>query len=190
MPQILTRRLIKQKARSHLTAPTLCGHRVSGSISLRSQRFFSPFPYGTCSLSVANEYLALEGGPPVFTHRSTCGVLLAPSCIGFRTRGCHALCLLFPKDYSIVYSQLVVGLLPVRSPLLRESRLISFPPVTEMFHFTGYREFYRISRLLSTSDRNIKYYNLIGYPIRKSPGQRVCAPHRRLSQLITSFIAC
>ena len=27
------------------------------------------------------------------------------------------------------------GLIPVRSPLLRESRLISFPSGTEMFHF-------------------------------------------------------
>ena len=138
LPQILTRRLIKQKARSHLAAPTPCGHRVSGSISLPSQGFFSPFPYGTSSLSVANEYLALEGGPPIFTHRFTCGVLLAPGQIGFRTRGCHALCLLFPKDYPIVSGPLMVGLIRVRSPLLTESRLISFPPVTEMFHFTGY----------------------------------------------------
>jgi hypothetical protein len=30
-------------------------------------------------------------------------------------------------------------LLPVRSPLLGESRLISFPPGTEMFHFPGCR---------------------------------------------------
>ena len=30
------------------------------------------------------------------------------------------------------------GLIPVRSPLLRESRLISFPPGTEMFHFPGF----------------------------------------------------
>ena len=29
------------------------------------------------------------------------------------------------------------GLIPFRSPLLRESRFLSFPPVTEMFHFTG-----------------------------------------------------
>src|SRR5579875_1113550 len=28
-------------------------------------------------------------------------------------------------------------LFPVRSPLLRESRLMSFPPATEMFQFTG-----------------------------------------------------
>ncbi len=37
---------------------------VSGSISLPSSGFFSPFPHGTCALSVGREYLALEGGPP------------------------------------------------------------------------------------------------------------------------------
>ncbi len=31
------------------------------------------------------------------------------------------------------------GLIPFRSPLLRESLLLSFPPGTEMFHFPGYR---------------------------------------------------
>ena len=39
------------------------------------------------------------------------------------------------------------GLVPFRSPLLRESRLISFPPPTEMFQFGGYRP------LLSQGDR-------------------------------------
>ena len=33
--------------------PTACRHTVSGSISLRSPRFFSPFPHGTGPLSVA-----------------------------------------------------------------------------------------------------------------------------------------
>ena len=33
------------------------------------------------------------------------------------------------------------GLFPVRSPLLRESRLISLPPGTEMFHFPGLAPF-------------------------------------------------
>ena len=46
--------------------PTACKHMVSGSISLRSPRFFSPFPHGTGSLSVAKGYLALEVGPPCF----------------------------------------------------------------------------------------------------------------------------
>jgi hypothetical protein len=35
------------------------------------------------------------------------------------------------------YSQ-ATGLVRVRSPLLTESRLMSFPPVTEMFQFTGF----------------------------------------------------
>src|SRR5580692_10624376 len=38
-------------------------------------------------------------------------------------------------------------LFPVRSPLLGESRLMSFPPATEMFQFTGYAH----SRLLNSS---------------------------------------
>ena len=33
-------------------------------------------------------------------------------------------------------------------------------------------------------------FNMVGCPIRKSTGQRSFAPHRSLSQLITSFIAC
>ena len=39
---------------------------VSGSISLPSPGFFSPFPHGTCALSVTGEYLALESGLPSF----------------------------------------------------------------------------------------------------------------------------
>ena len=38
--------------------------------------FFSPFPHGTCSLSVAQEYLALSGGPDGFRPDFTCPVLL------------------------------------------------------------------------------------------------------------------
>ena len=60
----------------HKGAPTACMHTVSGSISLRSPRFFSPFPHGTCSLSVSQEYLALEDGPPIFKQDFACPVLL------------------------------------------------------------------------------------------------------------------
>ena len=38
--------------------------------------FFSPFPHGTGSLSVDDEYLALEDGPPIFRQDFTCPVLL------------------------------------------------------------------------------------------------------------------
>ena len=57
-------------------APTACRHPVSGSISLPSSGCFSPFPHGTCSLSVTKEYLGLEGGPPTFRQDFTCPALL------------------------------------------------------------------------------------------------------------------
>lgn len=50
-------------------ASTACTHTVSGSISLPSPGFFSPFPHGTSSLSVSKEYLALEDGPPLTIAR-------------------------------------------------------------------------------------------------------------------------
>ena len=94
--------------------------------------FFSPFPHGTCSLSVDYEYLALEDGPPIFRQGFTCPALLVvrsvpSSC--FRVRGYHPLWPDFP-DRSTNYSIITHRLFPVRSPLLRESRLISFPAGT------------------------------------------------------------
>src|SRR5438874_8037030 len=56
--------------------PTACKRVVSGTISLPSQGFFSPFPHGTGSLSVASEYLALPDGPGRFKQGSTCPALL------------------------------------------------------------------------------------------------------------------
>jgi hypothetical protein len=60
-----------QKARRHhtlLLAPTACKCTVSGTISLLYSRCFSPFPYGTGSLSVFEEYLALPDGAGKFTQ--------------------------------------------------------------------------------------------------------------------------
>ena len=53
-----------QKARRHYipAAPTACRRTVSGTISLPCLGYFSPFPYGTGSLSVSKEYLALPDG--------------------------------------------------------------------------------------------------------------------------------
>ena len=75
-------------------APTACTHTVSGSISLPSPGFFSPFPHGTGSLSVGQEYLALEDGPPMFRQGFTCPALLLSRSVpqpGFRVRGYHPL---------------------------------------------------------------------------------------------------
>ena len=74
------------------------------------------------------------------------------------------------------------GLVRVRSPLLTESRLMSFPPVTEMFQFTGFA-----SRGYSISPRDTA--EAVGCPIRKFPAQSLLAAPRDLSQRATSFIA-
>jgi hypothetical protein len=38
-------------------------------------RFFSPFPHGTCSLSVTNKYLGFEDDSPIFKQNYTCSAL-------------------------------------------------------------------------------------------------------------------
>ena len=56
----------------------------------------------------------------------------------FRLQGYHLLWPDFPDCSTTTHPITTTGLFPFRSPLLRESRLISFPPVTEMFQFTGF----------------------------------------------------
>jgi hypothetical protein len=55
--------------------------------------FFSPFPRGTGSLSVTQEYLALRGGPRGFTWDSTCPKLLGIQldALSFRLQDFHLL---------------------------------------------------------------------------------------------------
>ena len=49
---------------------------VSGSISLRYSRFFSPFPVTILVVSVSQEYLALADGPAKFTQGFKASYLL------------------------------------------------------------------------------------------------------------------
>ena len=147
--------------------------------------FFSPFPHGTGSLSVDHEYLALEDGPPIFRQDFTCPALLVSSLVphmSFRVRGYHPLRPPFPERFANSRAK-TRWLVPFRSPLLRESRLISVPPVTEMFQFTGFA----LPDLWIQSG-----VTLAG---RVSPfghlriNARLPAP-RSFSQAATSFIAC
>ena len=104
----------KSKSLTHYTkgtqsqnksAPTACTHTVSGSISLPSPGFFSPFPHGTSSLSVSWEYLALEDGPPVFSQSFTCSDLLVVNLVlqkRFRVQGYHLVLPDFPDRSSDV----------------------------------------------------------------------------------------
>ena len=94
--------LCKRHAVTHCWAPTACRHTVSGTISLPCLGCFSPFPYGTGSLSVSEEYLALPDGAGRFRQDSSGPALLRILLvlINFRLRGYHPLWLNFPDDFT------------------------------------------------------------------------------------------
>ena len=129
----LTRRLILQKARSHNLRRSYGLYAHGFRIYFTPLAgFFSPFPHGTCSLSVDYEYLALEDGPPMFRQGFSCPALLVVTLVphtGFRIRGYHPLWPDFPFRSTIACAK-NNRLFHVRSPLLTESRLISFPRAT------------------------------------------------------------
>lgn len=106
--------------------PTACRRPVSGTVSLPSSGCFSPFPHGTGSLSVSKEYLAFGGGPPIFRQDYTCPALLDMSLGASHTGLSPAMAGLSRPFCSLFRARLV----RVRSPLLTESLLISFPPGT------------------------------------------------------------
>ncbi len=82
------------------SAPTACKHKVSGSISLPSPGFFSPFPHGTGSLSVCIEYLALEDGPPYSVRISRVPTYSISLKLVFRIRDYHPLWSNFPEYFA------------------------------------------------------------------------------------------
>jgi hypothetical protein len=93
-----------QKARGQGLRPS---HRLSAHgfriCFTRHQACFSPFPHGTCALSVIEEYLGLEGGPPGFTRDSTCPALLGIPLGVVRNRlpGCHRLWRAIPGRFTL-----------------------------------------------------------------------------------------
>jgi hypothetical protein len=146
--------------------------------------FFSPFPHGTGSLSVNDEYLALEDGPPMFRQDFTCPALLVSSLVPhqcFRVRGYHPLRPPFPERFANTDAK-TRRLFPFRSPLLWESRLISVPLVTEMFQFSRFApRLLCIQRRVTLAGRVSPFGNL-------RISAHLPAP-RSLSQAVTSFVA-
>lgn len=80
--------------------PTACRRTVSGTISLPCSGYFSPFPYGTGSLSVSEEYLALPDGAGCFMQDSSGPALLRilRVVIIVHLQGFHLLWLIFPDN--------------------------------------------------------------------------------------------
>ena len=187
---------------------------VSGSLSLPSPGFFSPFPHGTSALSVALTYLALDRGRPSFRQDFSCPVVLKDSAHADRSVSCTGLSpslvslpsrLPLQNGFFKPRGPLCTGpgkplqplqrnatqltrhrfrLLPVRSPLLRESRVdvfssryldgsvpwVSLPCTMDSCMTDGHRR-------------------PPGYPIRPFADLGMFAPPRNFSQLTTAFIA-
>ena len=92
----------------------------------------------------------------------------------FRIRGYHPLWRTFPGPSPMTCRDTSAGLFPVRSPLLRESRLISFPAGTEMFQFPAFA-----SQDLCIQSRDTGLAP-VGFPIRISPDQSLVADSPKL----------
>ena len=117
---------------------------------------FRSFRHSTCSLSVSYVYLALEEVylplcAPVSRYTTLRPAALALP--GHRRRGSHPLrrpprrhfCVqarLRPPTFRLQFAELKpgdyhCGLFPLPSPVLRESLLVSFPPLNDMLKFSG-----------------------------------------------------
>ena len=130
--------------------------------------------------------------PTAKPSRGTQDTNLSPA--GLRLRDCHPLRCGLPTNFGFpskgngwscnptspqAYRLWVrFGLSPFRSPLLRGSLLVSFPPPTKMFPLGGFP-------LGNPSTMGLS--PMVGSPIRRSPDLRLHAPPRGLSQLATSF---
>jgi hypothetical protein len=115
----------------------------------------------------------LEDGPPIFRQDFSCPALLVASSVprkSFHVRGYHPLWPAFPGR-SVKSCAITSRLFRFRSPLLSESRLMSFPRATEMFQFTRFasHDYVFIMRYLS-----------VGFPIRKSTDQSLFASSPKL----------
>ena len=115
---------------------------------------FSSFLHSTCSLSVSRQYLALDGiyHPlgAAFPNNSTRQKGLTASA-GI-PRGSHPPGRPVPRDLDTAFHtdsnlqsttraakhDFKSELLPLHSPLLRQSLLVSFPPLIDMLKFSGY----------------------------------------------------
>ena len=153
-------------------------------------------------------YLALEGGPPCFRPGSTCQIVLRntgrsadsfvygtftlygppsqmvpllPAFLTPRHRlGCTNRVLQPPRYNALtLLRRQGFGLLPFRSPLLRESRLISSPPGTKMFQFPGF----------ASTSVDTTHLCMVGSPIRVPPDLSSVTAPRRFSQKPTPFFA-
>jgi hypothetical protein len=195
-----------QKARSHRSEDPLLplvGTRFQ-VLFTRLPAFFSPFPHGTGALSVTDEYLALEGGPPRFRQDSSCpAVLRYPGhtpihdfAYGTLTPYGGA----FQRASAIATSR--AGQCPTWALQPRNAcapvwanplSLAATRGISVDFYSWSYLDVsvHSVGLCLPmNSGGDDRCHHRPGFPIRASPDHSLRAAPRSLSQLTTPFLAC
>ena len=125
----------------------------------------------------------MEDGPPIFRQDFSCPALLVSTLVPhvcFRIQGYHLLWPDFP--FRFANSRAINRrLFRFRSPLLSESRLMSFPRATEMFQFTRFASHTYVFSMRYPCGWVSPFGNLRIKANLPAP--------RSLSQAITSFVA-
>jgi len=154
-------------------------------------------PSRYCALSVAERCFALEGGPPSFPRGTSApprysgpcplplpfaygaftlcdGASQLPSArfgfaAGFGSPPCTSHNPLRATAAALAPAEF--GLVPVRSPLLGDSRLFPLPPGTEMFQFPGFPPSPSREKVTRSSRAGFPHSDIPGsLPARGSPG--------------------
>ena len=180
-----------QKARRRPQASTACRHTVSGSFSLPCSGFFSPFPHGTSSLSVSQEYLALPDGSGGFRQDFTCPALLR-ILINHNSISCTGLSPFIARSSNLFHYQVNLRIQSY-NPSLAETKLV-WAISTSLAATTEITIVFSSFAYLDVSVQQVcvfRRHNFImtGFPIRICLDHKIFAPPQTFSQLITSFIA-
>ncbi len=181
-----------QKARRHpiIGLRPLVSNTVSNSISPSYSEFFSPFPHGTCSLSVSQEYLALPDGAGSFNRDSSGPDLLRIllQILWLLVRDSHPLRLTFP-NHSISHMN---PHMQSFNPIHAKTSMVWASPIslattlgiTIVFSSSGYLDVSvpRVCAFASCLQHDRFSHSDIC-------GSTVVAPLHSFSQLTTSFFA-
>ena len=176
-------------------APIACKHKVSGSISLPSR---GPFHLSLTVLYAIGHWVVFRLGgwaPRLHTGLHVSGTtLVPPASIGISRTGISPSVSCFSKTVPLSF------LNPKwwsATPKDKSFGLASFPFARRYLGNRCFFLFLELLRCFSSprfllhamdSHADAHLLQCAGSPIRTSAGHRIFAPHRSLSQLVTSFI--
>ena len=182
-----------QKARRRPKASTACRQLVSGTISLPCSGYFSPFPHGTSSLSVSQEYLALPDGSGRFTQNFTCSALLRILLVIMQPY-VYGTITLYGYTFQYILLQHTWTNVVLQPQFCRNKIGLGYSQFARRYYGNHYCFlFLRVLRCFSSPGSPPKKDNKSSTcwvaPFGNFRIRRLFAPTRNLSQLITSFIA-